>query len=54
MPEILLWLGIDRIDWLLSMSREKYDALIQHNIKIILLNNKTLIFDYKKKRKKTY
>ena len=35
MPEVLVWLGIDRIDWLLSMSREKYDALVCSGIKIM-------------------
>jgi GTP cyclohydrolase II len=35
MPEVLLWLGIERIDWLLSMSREKYDALVSSGIKIM-------------------
>ena len=35
MPEVLLWLGIERIDWLLSMSREKYDALVASDIKIM-------------------
>jgi len=35
MPEVLIWLGIDRIDWLLSMSREKYEALVQSDIKIM-------------------
>jgi len=27
MPDVLLWLGINRIDWLLSMSADKYDAI---------------------------
>jgi len=35
MPEVLLWLGIESIDWLLSMSSEKYDALINSGIKIM-------------------
>lgn len=32
MPDILNWFGIDRIDWLLSMSSEKYDAIIEAGI----------------------
>jgi GTP cyclohydrolase II len=35
MPDVLLWLGIKRIDYLLSMSNEKYDAIISLGIKVI-------------------
>lgn len=35
MPDILLWLGISRIDWLLSMSSEKYDAIVAADIKVM-------------------
>ena len=35
MPDVLNWLGIDRIDWLLSMSSEKYEALVNAGIRII-------------------
>jgi len=34
MPEVLLWLGITKIDWLLSMSSDKYDALVSHGIEV--------------------
>ena len=34
MPDVLNWLGIDRIDWLLSMSSEKYDSIIESGIKV--------------------
>mmetsp|Transcript_65144 Transcript_65144/g.103715 ORF Transcript_65144/g.103715 Transcript_65144/m.103715 type:complete len:841 (+) Transcript_65144:35-2557(+) len=34
MPDVLNWLGIDRIDWLLSMSSEKYDAIIESGITV--------------------
>jgi len=34
MPDVLNWLGVHRIDWLFSMSNEKYDALIQAGIRI--------------------
>ena len=35
MPDALLWLGIKRIDWLLSMSSEKYDAIVSCGIKVM-------------------
>jgi GTP cyclohydrolase II len=35
MPDVLLWLGIERIDWLLSMSNEKYEAITDMNIKVM-------------------
>ena len=35
MPDTLLWLGINRIDWLMSMSNEKYEVLIKEDIKIL-------------------
>lgn len=34
MPDVLNWLGIHRIDWLFSMSNEKYEALVQSGIRI--------------------
>lgn len=35
MPDVLVWLGIKRIDWLLSMSSEKYDAIIDAGIEVM-------------------
>lgn len=35
MPEVLLWLGITKIDWLLSMSSDKYDAIVSHGIEVM-------------------
>ena len=35
MPDALLWLGIKRIDWLLSMSAEKYDAIVAGGIEVM-------------------
>lgn len=35
MPDTLLWLGITRIDWLLSMSSDKYDAIANMGIKVM-------------------
>jgi len=35
MPDIMLWLGITRIDWLLSMSSDKYDAIINAGIEVM-------------------
>jgi GTP cyclohydrolase II len=35
MPDVLCWLGIDRIDWLLSMSSEKYDAITAAGIQVM-------------------
>lgn len=34
MPDVLNWLGIHRIDWLFSMSNEKYEALVEAGIRI--------------------
>jgi len=35
MPDTLLWLGINRIDWLMSMSSEKYDAITGAGIQVM-------------------
>mmetsp|Transcript_13398 Transcript_13398/g.15038 ORF Transcript_13398/g.15038 Transcript_13398/m.15038 type:complete len:775 (+) Transcript_13398:31-2355(+) len=35
MPDVLLWLGVKRIDFLLSMSSEKYDAITDRGIKVM-------------------
>lgn len=35
MPDALLWLGLERIDWLCSMSNEKFDALVEAKIDIM-------------------
>lgn len=35
MPDVLLWLGISRIDYLLSMSYEKYDAITSAGIRVM-------------------
>jgi GTP cyclohydrolase II len=35
MPDVLLWLGISRIDWLMSMSSEKYDAITSAGIRVM-------------------
>src|SRR5690349_19271816 len=35
MPDVLIWLGITRIDWLLSMSSEKYDAIRAAGIEVM-------------------
>jgi len=35
MPDILLLCGITRIDWLLSMSSDKYDAITQAGIEVM-------------------
>eukprot|EP00300_Choanocystis_sp_HF-7_P033909 c46359_g1_i1.p1 GENE.c46359_g1_i1~~c46359_g1_i1.p1 ORF type:complete len:798 (-),score=133.55 c46359_g1_i1:94-2487(-) len=34
MPDVLLWLGIRRIDWLLSMSSDKYNAITAAGIEV--------------------
>lgn len=34
MPDVLHWLGIDRIDWFVSMSNMKYDAIVGQGIDI--------------------
>lgn len=34
MADVLNWFGIRRIDWLLSMSNEKYDAIVSAGIKV--------------------
>lgn len=35
MPDVLLMLGIKRIDWLLSMSSDKYDAIVNAGIDVM-------------------
>nr|QFG74164.1 MAG: GTP cyclohydrolase II [Megaviridae environmental sample] len=35
MPDVFKWLGITKIDKLLSMSNEKYDAIIDANIQVV-------------------
>ena len=35
MPDALSWLGITRIDWLLSMSADKYDAIVDAGIQVM-------------------
>lgn len=35
MPDILHWLGIKKIDRMLSMSNMKHDAIVEQGIKII-------------------
>lgn len=35
MPDVLLWLGIKRIDWLLSMSSDKYGAIRAAGIEVM-------------------
>jgi len=35
MPDALLWLGVSRIDWLLSMSNDKYEAIIDAGITVM-------------------
>jgi GTP cyclohydrolase II len=35
MPDALLWLGITRIHWLLSMSSEKYEAIVDAGIEVM-------------------
>jgi GTP cyclohydrolase II len=35
MPDALLWLGVKRIDWLLSMSSDKYDAIVSAGIQVM-------------------
>lgn len=35
MPDVLLWLGISRIDWLMSMSSDKYDAICGAGIRVM-------------------
>lgn len=34
MPDVLVWLGIDRIERLISMSNEKYDAIVSSGIEV--------------------
>ena len=34
MPEVYLWLGINKIDWFISMSNEKYNALKMNGLLI--------------------
>jgi GTP cyclohydrolase II len=35
MPDILQWLGIKKIDRMLSMSNMKHDAIVEHGIPIL-------------------
>jgi len=35
MPDVLNWMGIRRIDWLCSMSNEKYDAIVGAGIRVM-------------------
>jgi len=35
MPDVLNWLGIKRIDWLCSMSNEKYEAIVGAGIRVM-------------------
>jgi len=35
MPDVLNWLGLNRIDWLLSMSNEKYQAIVDAGIQVM-------------------
>jgi len=35
MPDAILWLGIKRIDKLLSMSADKYDAIVAAGIEVM-------------------
>jgi len=35
MPDVLNWIGIRRIDWLCSMSNEKYEAIVGAGIKVM-------------------
>eukprot|EP00397_Hematodinium_sp_SG-2012_P004549 GEMP01004561.1.p1 GENE.GEMP01004561.1~~GEMP01004561.1.p1 ORF type:complete len:800 (+),score=181.87 GEMP01004561.1:79-2478(+) len=46
MPDALLWLGLKRIDWLHSMSNEKYEAIVGAGIQV--MQRVTLPDDYVK------
>lgn len=35
MPDILVWLGITKIDYLVSMSNMKYDAIVNSGIQVL-------------------
>jgi len=35
MPDVLNWMGIRRVDWLCSMSNEKYDAIVGAGIRVM-------------------
>jgi GTP cyclohydrolase II len=50
MPDALKWLGIKRIDWLCSMSNEKYEAIVGAGIKV--MQRVTLPEDYVKENMK--
>lgn len=50
MPDALRWLGIKRIDWLCSMSNEKYEAIVGAGIKV--MQRVTLPEDYVKENMK--
>jgi len=46
MPDVLNWMGIRRIDWLCSMSNEKYEAIVGAGIQV--MQRLTLPEDYVK------
>eukprot|EP00971_Amphidinium_carterae_P112187 2222091-Amphidinium_carterae.1 len=46
MPDVLNWLGLKRIDWLCSMSNEKYEAITGAGIQV--MNRVDLPEDYVK------
>ncbi|CAD7923141.1 unnamed protein product [Amoebophrya sp. A25] len=50
MPDALKWMGIKRIDWLCSMSNEKYEAIVGAGIKV--MQRVTLPEDYVKENMK--
>jgi len=50
MPDALKWLGVKRIDWLCSMSNEKYEAIVGAGIKV--MQRVTLPEDYVKENMK--
>ncbi len=35
MPDVLLWLGVRRINWLMSMSSDKYGAISAAKIEVL-------------------
>lgn len=50
MPDVLNWMGIRRIDWLCSMSNEKYEAIVGAGIQV--MQRVTLPEDYIKESMK--
>merc|ERR1712147_320956 len=50
MPDVLNWLGLRRIDWLCSMSNEKYEAIVGAGIQV--MQRVTLPEDYVKESMK--